>query len=210
MSFYGFARGLVNGVAHLLFRVKIVGVENVPKDENFVICSNHKSNFDPIMVGISMPVELKFMAKEELFRFKPVAKLISALGAFPVKRGKSDVGALKSAIGALKSGGSLAVFPEGRRSPKTHLGQGKGGAALIAVKAGVNILPVGINGRYGLFSKITVNIGKPIDLSQYFDTKVDSDTIKSITDHMLMPAISMLSGVPTYEESVQKELRGSF
>lgn len=204
MSFYGFAKGLVSGVCHLLFRIKVVGTENIPTNESFVICANHKSDFDPIMVAISMPVELNFMAKEELFRIKPIAKIIGALGAFPVKRGKSDVGALKSAISILKSGGRLVIFPEGRRSPKTHMGEGKGGAVLIAVKSGVNILPVGINGKYGLFSKITVNIGKPLDLSQYCGTKVDSETIKSITDERLMPEISLLSGVPTYAEAVKK------
>lgn len=206
MSFYGIARGVVGCICRLLFRVKINGAENVPQNEAFVVCSNHKSNFDPVMVAVSLPVELSFMAKEELFGFKPFGAVIRALGAFPVKRGKSDVGALKSAIGILKSGKNLVVFPEGRRSPQNHMGEGKGGAALIAVKSGVNILPVGIKGSYRLFSKISINIGKPIDLTQYAGKRIDSETVKKITDKYLMPKISELSGVPTYEQAVQNNI----
>ena len=199
MSFYGFVRGAVKAVCNILFRIKIEGLENLPENGAYVVCANHKSNFDPPMLGSCMPVPLRFMAKEELFKNKLVGGLLNSVGAFPIKRGKSDVGALRAAMKMLAAGENVAVFPEGSRSKNGHLKKGKPGAALIAVKAGVNILPVGIDGSYKPFSKITVRIGKVIPLENYFDEKIDSETLQAITDESIMPAISQLSGVPTYE-----------
>lgn len=199
MSFYGFARGLVKLYYRIVFRVKAEGLENLEPGQNYVVCPNHKSLNDPPLLGTCVKTPLRFMAKEELFENKLFGVLIRALGAFPVKRGEGDLAALKSAIKLLKDGENLVVFPEGARSPKEHLHKGKSGAALIAVKAGVDIVPVGIRGTYKPFTKMTVRFGKPIRLGEYFGKRVDTDTLQDITDNRLMPAISELSGVPTYE-----------
>lgn len=183
----------------IAFRIKIEGTENIPKDKAFVVCANHKSLFDAPLMGVCMPIEIKFMAKEELFKNKLFGSVLRAMGAFPVKRGKSDIGAIKAAMKILAGGEVLGIFPEGRRSPKGYMSKGKSGAALIAVKSGVNILPVGVCGEYKLFSKIIVRIGKPIELSEYFGAKLDADALQEITDNQLMPAISELSEVSTYE-----------
>lgn len=200
MSFYGFARGLVKLYYRIVFRVKAEGLENLEPGRNYVVCPNHKSLNDPPLLGTCVKTSLRFMAKEELFENKLFGALISVLGAFPVKRGEGDLAALKAAIKLLKDGENLVIFPEGARSPKEHLHKGKSGAVLIAVKAGVDIVPVGIRGTYKLFSKMTVHFGKPIRLGEYFGKRVDSDTLQDITDNRLMPAISDLSGVPTYED----------
>lgn len=199
MNFYKVIRGIVSGVCHALFRIKIEGRENIPSDENFVICSNHISAFDPPILGISMPFSVRFMAKEELFKNKLFGSLLKALGAFPIKRGKSDVGALKAAINILKNGENLVIFPEGKRSKDGNLNRGKSGAALIAIKAGVNILPVGIGGKYGLLKKITVKIGKPVTLDEYFGQKLETTELQNLTAEKIMPAIAFLAGVETYE-----------
>lgn len=200
MSFYGFARGLVKLYYRVVFRVKAEGIENLEPGQNYVVCPNHKSLNDPPLLGTCVKMPLRFMAKEELFENKLFGALIRALGAFPVKRGEGDLAALKSAIKLLKDGENLVIFPEGARSPKEHLHKGKSGAALIAVKAGVDIVPVGIRGTYKPFKKMTVRFGKPIRLGEYFGKRVDSDTLQDITDNRLMPAISELSGVTTYED----------
>ena len=156
MSFYRVARGAAKLYYKLFFRVKIVGEENL-SGGTYVICPNHKSLNDPPLMGVCIKTPVKFMAKEELFKNKFFDAAMRALGAFPVKRGKSDLAALKTAISTLKGGDNLVVFPEGTRSPKDHLNEGKSGAALIAAKAGVDIVPVGIRGRYRIFSKVTEN-----------------------------------------------------
>ena len=71
---------------------------------------------------------------------------------------------------------------------------------MIAAKAGVDIVPVGIRGRYRIFSKVTVNIGKPISMEEYFGKRHDSKTLAHITDSLIMPEISKLSGIPTFDE----------
>lgn len=200
MIFYRFVRGLISCLMHIFFRIKIEGKENVPQNEALVICANHISLLDPPILGVCMPLRLRFMAKEELFRNKLFGGLLRALGAFPIRRGKSDVGALRAAMKMLKDGECVAVFPEGGRSKtKGQMRKGKQGAALIAVKSGVNILPVGIAGDYRLFSKMTIRIGKPIPLEQYFDRKVESEELLAITNEKIMPAIAELAEVKTYE-----------
>lgn len=196
MILYRVAKTLVSGVCHLFFRIKVEGLENIPKEGGFVICPNHKSLWDPPMIGALMPVSLNYMAKEELFKNKLFGAVLRAVGAFPVKRGTGDIGALKSAMKVLADGGRITIFPEGKRSPKGKLSPGKGGAVLIALKSKVNILPVGIEGEYKLFSKITVRVGKPLDLSDNFGQKVNSELINEITNNKLMPMISELSKVP--------------
>lgn len=199
MEFYNVARSAVYGFFKIFFRVEVDGKENIPTDEAFVVCSNHTSNLDPPLLGACVPFKLAFMAKEELFKNKVFGALIRSLGAFPVRRGTGDIGALRSAVKLLKSGNRIVVFPEGGRSDGKHLRRGKPGAALIAAKAGVGILPVGIEGRYKPFGKIKVHIGKMIRLDEYTERKLESEDLKAVTDEMIMPAISMLSGVKTYE-----------
>lgn len=199
MEFYNVARSAVYGFFKIFFRVEVDGKENIPTDEAFIVCSNHTSNLDPPLLGACVPFKLAFMAKEELFKNKVFGALIRSLGAFPVRRGTGDIGALRSAVKLLKSGNRIVVFPEGGRSDGKHLRRGKPGAALIAAKAGVGILPVGIEGRYKPFGKIKVHIGKMIRLDEYTERKLESEDLKAVTDEMIMPAISMLSGVKTYE-----------
>ncbi len=202
MSFYKFAVGFVRCILKVMFRIEVCGVENVPLDEGFIMCANHKSILDAPVIGVSVPVEFSFMAKEEVFKFKIFEKLLKSLNVFPVKRGKGDLGAIRASMKALHDGGHLLVFPEGTRSRNEHMNEGKGGAVLIAVKSKVNIIPVGIEGTYKLFSKMTVRIGKPIDLSENFDKKIDTETITDIVDNKLMPTISELAKVPMAPKAI--------
>ena len=199
MSFYKFAKSVVYGFLKITFRIRIEGEENIPKDVPFIVCANHISNLDPPLLGSCLPFPLVYMAKEELFHNKLFAKLITSLGAFPIQRGKGDIAALRSSVKMLQSGKKMVIFPEGGRSDGEHLRKGKPGAALIAVKARVNILPVGIRGKYKPFRKITIRIGQMIHLDEYFDKKVDSEDLRKITDERIMTAIADLAEVKTYE-----------
>lgn len=140
MSFYVFARGVVNLVSRLMYKVRYEGVEHVP-EKGFVLCSNHISQFDPIFVAMKLKPQCFFMAKEELFRFKPLALLLRALGAFPVARGKGDTGAIEKAVHLVKSGSVVAIFPEGHRSKTGELQKLKSGAVLIAAETGCGLQP---------------------------------------------------------------------
>lgn len=201
MSLYKFGKVVVSGVFHLLFRIRVEGKENLAEGENYLVCANHVSNLDPPMLGVCLPFQTRYMAKEELFHNKLFGGLIRALGAFPVRRDSRDIGAIKTALTVLKDG-SLVMFPEGGRSNGIVLRRGKHGAALVALKSNVKILPVGISGGYRLFRKTIVRIGEPIDLRKIASTdggRETSEKLQELTDNYLMPEIARLAEMKMYE-----------
>ncbi len=159
---------LVRIAMHLWYNLKFEGRENVPKQGGYVFASNHRSYADPVLVVLGGRKKFSFMAKSELFENKAFSLLIRALGAFPVERGKGDSSTIDMAIEKVQEGRNLLIFPEGTRSKTGKVGRGKTGVALIAVKAGVDVIPVGINfeGKLHFRSKVVVRYGKPIPASE--------------------------------------------
>ncbi len=194
-----FILAVVRGIYRILFKIEINGLENIPKDKNFLMVPNHLSYFDPPLLAAFLPIEMAYMAKASLFKAPIVGSVIKAFGAFPVKKAGNDMAAVKLAIRILKDGKSLTVFPEGQRikTPGT-LGEGKSGAAMIAAKAGVGFLPVGIDTRYKFRGKVKLNVGEYIDISEYYDTRLTTEMLQQITDEMLMPKIAELAGANVY------------
>lgn len=190
---------IVRGIYRILFgKIEIIGIENIPRDRNFLVTPNHLSNFDPPLIAAFMPVRMSYMAKAALFKVPIVAQVIKGFGAFPVNGG-GDIAAVRTAIGVLKGNKNLVVFPEGKRIRTAGvLGAGKNGAAMIALKAGVGILPVGIETSYKLRSGIRVTIGNYIDLSEYNDTHLRTGELQRITDSVIMPQIAELAGAKVY------------
>lgn len=148
-----------------IHRAEVIGIENIPQNESFMLCSNHKSNCDPLFVASQFKRPIHWMAKQELFKNPILGKIITYFKAFPVNRGESDIAAVKTSLRILKDGEILGVFPEGTRVKEPDVNLGKSGVAVIAHKAKVKILPVYIEGSYGLFKKLKLYIRKPIDLS---------------------------------------------
>ncbi len=194
-----FVLKLVRAIYKVLFKIEIEGLENIPKDKNFLVIPNHLSNFDPPLIAAFLPVDMAYMAKASLFKVPIVSQVIRAFGAFPVKRTGNDMAAVKLAIKILKDGKSLTMFPEGVRV-RTHgtLGKGKQGAAMIAAKAGVGFLPVGIYATYKLRSTVKVAVGEYIDFSEYSGKRMSSEELQQVTDQMLMPKIAELAGAKVY------------
>ncbi len=150
-----------------LFKLTYEGLENIPKDTGFIVCANHTAMYDAIVIIASMGMPVKYMAKAELFKVPGFRKLISNFGAYPVKRGATDVTALKKTVEYLKNGDAVGMFPQGTRMPYVKLepSQAKSGLGLTAYRASVPILPVYIKtkkGKVKLFSETKVIIGKPI------------------------------------------------
>lgn len=143
--FYAIARVVTNLLIHILYKMKYEGVENIPEGGGYMVCSNHRTNMDPLFIAQKLKPQLFFMAKQELFQNKFVALIIRGLGAFPVERGKGDNGAIDFAVDTLKSGRVLAMFPEGTRSKDGIPQRPKSGAALVAMQTHADILPVGIS-----------------------------------------------------------------
>ena len=160
--FFAFVWKFLRPLLLWLFPVEIKGRENLP-DEPVVLCANHSSAWDPVLIvcALADDVPLRIMAKQQLFRIPVVGGFIRFMGAFPVDRGNSDIGAIKTAIKSLKDGFSLLIFPEGTRVKKGQHVEPKGGATMIAIRSGVKMLPVFISSTRRLFHKLSLIIGKP-------------------------------------------------
>ncbi|MRH42385.1 1-acyl-sn-glycerol-3-phosphate acyltransferase [Aquibacillus halophilus] len=182
MSIYKFARGLVALALFPLYRVKVLGKENIPNNGPVIICSNHISNLDPLIVGITCPRNIYFMAKEELFSNKLLAGLLVRVHAFPIKRGMKDRNALRKGLGILEEGRTLGLFPEGTRSKSGELGQGLAGVGFFASRSEASIVPCAIIGPYKAFQPLKVVYGEPIDMEQL---RANKTSAKEVTDSIM-------------------------
>ena len=169
--FYWFA-GLVSWpFIRGLFRERARGLENIPEG-GFVLAPNHVSNLDPWPLGVPLwpRRQLHWMAKSELF--KPViGTLITWGGAFPVRRGQGDEGAIDTAVERVRAGEVVVIFPEGTRKEKglikRHESRPRTGAARVALRAGAPLVPAAISGTDRLLrlGPLKVAYGAPVDLS---------------------------------------------
>ncbi len=189
--FYKIARTICRFFITVIFLPKYEGLENADIEGGYIVCPNHKSNLDPVIAGVVQKRQLKFLAKEELFSFKPFGKLISSLGAYPIKRNQADIGAIKAAMALLKEGHPLVIFPQGMRSKTIELSQGKQGAAMLAIKMKVPVLPMGISGRYIPFSRPVIRLGKPIYFEEYYGKKLNSEDLSAATDKIMTEIIHL-------------------
>ncbi|MFZ3172217.1 MAG: lysophospholipid acyltransferase family protein [Carboxydocellales bacterium] len=182
---YFLARMLWRIFLTVVGRWKIQGKGNLPAVGGVIIASNHCSYLDPIIVGCSFDRKVSYLAKEELFSNPLIAWFIRQMGAFPVKRGSGDRGAIRESIRLLTTGHAFGIFPEGTRSPDGKLQAGKPGAAMLAVKAKVPIVPVGIIGSKQC-RNIRVNIGQPMYFPDLWEEKVSKETLEEITGRIML------------------------
>lgn len=197
--FYYVGRVIIRTLLRLLTSWHVVGKENIPKHGALLIVSNHLNLIDPPLLGVSIERLVIFMAKKELFRFRAIGYLISNLGAFPVHRNKVDRKALHRAALVLSSGLALVMFPEGMRSRTAQLRRAFSGAAFIALRNGVPVLPVGIAGTEKIKGigwifrrpRITVYIGRPFLLPEV-SGKLDKAKLAGIADYIMQHIADLL------------------
>ncbi len=140
-------------IFRLFFRGQIKGISHVPKIGGVVVVSNHGSHLDPPILGHALGRPVAFMAKSELFRIPILSSIISACGAYPVKRGAGDREALRTASNRLIQGWATGVFLDGTRQENGRINNPKSGAALLAARTGCPILPVAIINSHKAFPK---------------------------------------------------------
>ncbi len=146
LAWYAVARGAVEGVCRTYWRVEIRGREHVPPSGPYVIAPVHRSNIDTLLAGCLTHRRIRFMGKDSLWKHRWSAALFSSLGGFPVHRGTPDRDALRTCEEALGEGEPVVLFPEGTRRSGPTVQPLFEGAAFVAARAGVPILPVGIGG----------------------------------------------------------------
>ena len=183
--FYRIAVALARFVYFFIYRIKASGVENVIESGGVIYAANHKSCADPIVIAITSKRQLTFMGKKELFKFKPLGFLLRSLGAFPVNRGKGDVGAVKTGLKILKEEKVMMIFPEGKRVAKGEIAPAKPGVAMFAIHAKVPVIPITIVGEYKLWHTVKVIYGKPIYFDEYYGQKLTSEQLTELSRKVL-------------------------
>jgi 1-acyl-sn-glycerol-3-phosphate acyltransferase len=164
--------------ALVIGRLKSSGHENVPRTGGMIYCPNHQSDSDPAVLLVSLPRRAWFVGKEELFRIPLATSLFRALHGIPIKRDSPDRSALRRIEELLKKDQAVVIFPEGRCSPTGRLQRIQPGAAMLALRTGALIVPVGIKHTdqllpYGSIvprftrQRVSVEFGQPIDPADF-------------------------------------------
>lgn len=162
---------VVSPLLHTALGLRIYDAGRVPLQGPILLVSNHSSYLDPLVVANCARRPVAFMAKEELFHVPILRQILRLYGAFPVKRGTGDRGALRTAIGALEAGWAVGVFLNGTRTDDGRIHTPQLGAALISARTGIPLLPLAIVGterilprgsRVPRLGRLTVRFGTPI------------------------------------------------
>lgn len=188
--FYKFARLICRIILAVLRRWEVRGAENLPAAGGIVLVANHVSYWDPVVVGCAFNRQVHFMAKSELFKIPLLGPVIRALGAFPVRRDKSDRNAIRTAVRLLEEGKVVGVFPEGTRSRTGELMKPHLGAAMLASKAGVPMLPVAVSGTRGILGKVKVRVGRPVFTAA--GTKAGKAGLENASDRVMAQIAALL------------------
>ena len=159
--FYRFLCAVLGVWYGLFFRPRMDGMENIP-----AIACKHRY--------------FHFMAKTELFKWKPLAAIVRSLGGFPVDRGNSDLGAVRTSLKLIADGHGLAIFPQGTRVKDNHPAPMLEGVSMIAMRANAPVIPAYIGGPFRLFRKTQLSFGPPVSF-EGLPRRVDSDTLDKAT-----------------------------
>jgi len=172
-----------------VFKGHLIGRDNIPQKDSFIMVSNHGSLLDPPLLGHALGRNISFMAKAELFRIPLLGFIIKACGAYPVKRGIADKNTIKTACKKLANDNCIGIFIDGTRQKNGRVNKPKQGAALLAFKNKKLLLPVAIVNSHRLirfkffiplFSKIVIKVGQPVQPPQ----SSSRDDLNSVTMHL--------------------------
>ena len=190
---YTITRWILNIVFFKIFHLHVEGRENIPVKGAVIVAPNHKSNWDPPLVGVAFSNRVvHYMAKEELFKNPIAAWILTMFGTFPVKRGSGDGSAVMRAVRELRKGYPVGIFPEGTRIKREGLGRFHSGMASIAMIEGTDILPVAVVGSLNMphpKQHPAVLIGKIIHVEKQKPTKESiqalNEKVKSAIEQLM-------------------------
>jgi 1-acyl-sn-glycerol-3-phosphate acyltransferase len=209
MLYWVLKRVVLGPVLLMTFRPKITGKKHLPKQGAAILASNHMSFSDSIFLPLAVPRRITFLAKSEYFTGRGIKgwlmkKFFEGAGQVPIDRsgGRASEAAVNTAIGILKSGELLGIYPEGTRSPDGKLYRGRTGMARIAIEAGVPVIPVAMIGTYDIqpigqvfprIKRVGIAFGEPIDMSQYAGRQRDPAVLREATN-LVMDSLKKLGG----------------
>lgn len=162
---YKFLKPILSFFLNFLFKIDVIGDIEI-KDDSYIICSNHLSNFDPLILAIIWPESINFMGKMELFKNSISKWFLDKVHVFPVNRKGNDIKALKIATKRLKDNNIVGILPEGTRVKSFDIDNSHPGPIVISKMSGKDIIPVYIDTDYRLFSQVNVYIKKPFKINE--------------------------------------------
>ena len=202
--FYHPGAALIGFVSRLLWQARIEGTAHLPRSGPFILVCNHCSNLDPLMMGWASGHQIgrvvHFMAKIEMRGWPVIGWLATQSGVYFVRRGERDRAAQTFSLETLAAGEPIAIFPEGTRSRNGRLKEGKGGAALLAMRSGAPIVPAAVSGTHRIFpgasrwphaSRVRIRYGEPFTLPHQPAGRLDRAVLAEGTER-IMSAIEAL------------------
>lgn len=196
--FYRFAKLVIGLILLIWTRKEVVGLENVPKKGPVILASNHVNLLDPPLLAVLLPRRIVYMGKIELWRTPVIGRLYDLAGFIPVRRFEADLAALRRAEKTLRQNHVLGMFPEGTRSGKPGMGKAHPGTAIIALRTGAPVVPVGVTGTEGVavprsffrITRVRVVFGKPFQLPK--GRRLDSEFVERCTERIMKEIAALL------------------
>ncbi len=191
---YNFLHVCARLAAVVLFRVRVTGREHLPRSGGVVVCPNHQSHFDPVLVGLALDRRLNYLARKDLFNFLPLRWLIESLDAIAIDRDGLGLSGLKETLKRLRRGEAVLIFPEGTRTSDGQVAPLKPGFAAMARRGRVPLLPVGIDGAFEAWPRtqrwpgravIHIVVGEPL-LPGDFESLDDAALVAELGRRMKM------------------------
>ena len=191
MTLYRVVRAIVWAISKTVFRLSVEGAERLPASGPYVIAPTHRSNLDSFFVALVTKRRVRFMAKQEIWKVRWLGRLAEALGAFPVDRAGADRAALRTAMACVEAGEPLVVFPEGTRRRGPVVEDLHDGAAYVAARLGVPIVPIGIGGSEAILpkgakvprlKKVHLVVGDPLRAPDRDGGSVKRSDVRELTD----------------------------
>ena len=173
------------GFVRRLYRVEVVGADRVPASGGCILASNHESIVDPFVLAVVTQREIRYLAKAELFRTRVGAAAFRSLGAFPIERGRGDLGAFTEAERLVRDGQVLGIFPQGT-SKKHRPRPWHRGAARLALLTGAPLVPVRMTGT--LRTGVRIDVGPPIVVAPAKPTIVAAKTLTEQLEQAVLAA----------------------
>ena len=195
---YYLIRGFFCLTYRLLFRLRVEKIGDVPAEGPAIIIANHASTWDPPLAACGFKRPAHFMAKAELFKMPVLGFVLPRIKVFPVRRGTADRRAIKTALDVLQRGEVLALFPEGTRSKDGILKEAEPGAAMFALRSQAPVIPVALINTHRMlkkgsrFAPLTVRVGPPVDLSEFYGKKASSDVLTQAGEKMMQALADLL------------------
>jgi 1-acyl-sn-glycerol-3-phosphate acyltransferase len=191
MLFYRIVRPIVTTICTVLWRTRVVGKENLPPDGGFLLAPSHRSMMDIPFAAVVTHRRIRFMGKKSLFALRVHGPICRWLGGFPVARDGTDRKAVRDSVEMLRTGEVLCVFPEGTRQNGSKIQPLQPGAAYLALRAGVPIIPIGMAGTEEIlraskspiprFSRVVLVVGEPIIAEPLTGTLVPRDRVDALS-----------------------------